>query len=83
MKRRDFTINAIARDIEGNVVDPFHGTNDLEARADPLRRRCQRTLSRGCAAWCAASGLPRCSDSTLPTTHLEKGCSRNGKTSAT
>lgn len=32
LKRRDFTINAIARDIEGNVVDPFHGINDLEAR---------------------------------------------------
>ena len=28
--RRDFTINAIAKDIDGNVVDPYNGREDLE-----------------------------------------------------
>ncbi|MDR9853854.1 CCA tRNA nucleotidyltransferase [Paenibacillus sp. VCA1] len=32
LKRRDFTINAIARDLDGNVVDPFHGKEDLNRR---------------------------------------------------
>jgi poly(A) polymerase len=27
--RRDFTVNAMARDEEGNVIDPFGGENDL------------------------------------------------------
>jgi tRNA nucleotidyltransferase/poly(A) polymerase/GNAT superfamily N-acetyltransferase len=30
LERRDFTINAIARDAEGNLVDPFGGTKDLK-----------------------------------------------------
>jgi tRNA nucleotidyltransferase (CCA-adding enzyme) len=30
--RRDLTINAIAQDGEGRLVDPFHGQADLEAR---------------------------------------------------
>ena len=29
-KRRDFTINAIYSDLEGNLFDPFHGIKDLE-----------------------------------------------------
>ncbi len=49
LARRDFTINAIAERIpDGRVIDPFHGRQDLEARAlrmifprafdeDPLR----------------------------------------------
>lgn len=28
--RRDFTFNAISKDVEGNIVDPFGGTKDLE-----------------------------------------------------
>jgi len=32
LKRRDFTINAMARDIEGKIVDPFHGYGDLNHR---------------------------------------------------
>jgi len=28
--RRDFTVNAIARDIAGNLIDPFHGVEDLK-----------------------------------------------------
>ena len=47
LQRRDLTINAIARDADGNLVDPFGGRADLEARIlrhvsdafveDPLR----------------------------------------------
>ena len=32
LKRRDLTINAIAEDSEGTLVDPFNGRGDLEAR---------------------------------------------------
>jgi len=31
LARRDVTVNAIARDDEGNLIDPYHGKNDLEA----------------------------------------------------
>ena len=47
LERRDLTINAMARDGEGSLVDPFGGQRDLEARVlrhvspafseDPLR----------------------------------------------
>lgn len=30
--RRDFTINAMAMDIEGSIIDPFGGRNDIEKR---------------------------------------------------
>jgi tRNA nucleotidyltransferase/poly(A) polymerase len=30
LERRDFTINAIAKDIDGNIVDPFGGQEDLK-----------------------------------------------------
>jgi tRNA nucleotidyltransferase (CCA-adding enzyme) len=30
--RRDLTINAIAEDAEGNLIDPFHGREDLDRR---------------------------------------------------
>jgi tRNA nucleotidyltransferase (CCA-adding enzyme) len=32
LKRRDLTINAIAEDSSGRIIDPFHGRRDLEAR---------------------------------------------------
>ena len=46
--RRDFTINAIAKDIDGNIIDPFNGREDLHDKVikvvnpeafadDPLR----------------------------------------------
>ncbi|WP_261816612.1 multifunctional CCA addition/repair protein [Vibrio gallicus] len=45
--RRDLTINAIAEDANGNLIDPYHGTRDIENRIlrhvssafteDPLR----------------------------------------------
>ena len=31
LSRRDITINAIARDKDGGLIDPFHGRRDLEA----------------------------------------------------
>ncbi len=47
LERRDLTINAIAQDEQGNLIDPFHGQSDIEARVlrhvspafseDPLR----------------------------------------------
>lgn len=30
--RRDLTINAIAQDLDGNIVDPLHGQTDLQIR---------------------------------------------------
>ncbi|MCJ0826516.1 multifunctional CCA addition/repair protein [Luteimonas sp. 50] len=55
--RRDFTVNAIAQDETGNLVDPFGGVRDLEARVlrhvgaafaeDPLRvLRAARFMAR-------------------------------------
>lgn len=48
LERRDFTINAIAKDTEGNIVDPYGGRKDLQNKTirvvnpnafsdDPLR----------------------------------------------
>lgn len=33
LKRRDFTINAIAMDLKGNLIDPLDGRSDLELNA--------------------------------------------------
>lgn len=57
LARRDFTINAIARDAQGTLVDPFGGARDLRARVlrhvgpafveDPLRvLRAARFMAR-------------------------------------
>lgn len=32
LKRRDLTINAIAQDDGGNLIDPYHGQDDLKAK---------------------------------------------------
>jgi tRNA nucleotidyltransferase (CCA-adding enzyme) len=32
LKRRDFTMNAIAMDLEGNIIDPFNGINDMNKK---------------------------------------------------
>jgi tRNA nucleotidyltransferase (CCA-adding enzyme) len=47
LARRDFTLNAIAQDASGELIDPYHGQRDIEARIirhvsgafseDPLR----------------------------------------------
>jgi len=57
LERRDFTINAIAQDAEGKLVDPFDGARDIERRVlrhvgpafveDPLRvLRAARFMAR-------------------------------------
>ncbi|HVI57881.1 MAG TPA: multifunctional CCA addition/repair protein [Luteimonas sp.] len=57
LERRDFTINAIAQDADGNLVDPFGGARDIQARVlrhvgpafveDPLRvLRAARFMAR-------------------------------------
>lgn len=57
LERRDFTINAIAEDADGRLVDPFNGARDIEARVlrhvgpafieDPLRvLRAARFMAR-------------------------------------
>ena len=57
LRRRDFTINAIARAEDGRLVDPFGGASDIEARVlrhvgdafveDPLRvLRAARFMAR-------------------------------------
>lgn len=32
LTRRDFTMNAIAKDMDGNIIDPFGGREDIEKR---------------------------------------------------
>lgn len=32
LARRDLTINAMAQDTDGNIIDPYHGQADLQAR---------------------------------------------------
>ena len=64
LQRRDLTINAIAEDVHGNIIDPFHGVKDIEQRIlrhvsdafneDPVRilrvaRFAARFASRGFA----------------------------------
>lgn len=57
LRRRDFTLNAIARDADGGLVDPFGGVRDIQARVlrhvgdafveDPLRvLRAARLMAR-------------------------------------
>lgn len=57
LQRRDFTINAIAQDDNGQLIDPFAGANDIDARVlrhvgpafaeDPLRvLRAARFMAR-------------------------------------
>lgn len=43
LARRDFTMNAIAKDADGSLIDPFNGRKDIDARiiravGDPLAR---------------------------------------------
>lgn len=32
LERRDFTINSIAKDSDGNIIDPFNGIKDIDAK---------------------------------------------------
>ena len=48
--RRDFTINAIAQDDDGKLVDPLGGARDIEAtRAAACRNRIRRGSAAGIA----------------------------------
>ncbi|KGX92142.1 tRNA CCA-pyrophosphorylase [Pontibacillus halophilus JSM 076056 = DSM 19796] len=45
LSRRDFTINAIAMDVEGGIVDPYHGQQDLRQQVlNTVRDASQRFL---------------------------------------
>lgn len=49
LARRDFTMNAIAKDAEGNFIDPFNGQHDIAARlirtvGDPFERLSEDAL---------------------------------------
>lgn len=49
LERRDFTMNAIAKDRDGNFVDPFNGRADIDARliravGDPKERLTEDAL---------------------------------------
>ena len=56
LERRDLTINAIAEDSDGNLVDPFNGQADLQARVlrhvseafleDPVFKLCGTTFAK-------------------------------------
>ena len=50
LKRRDFTMNAMAMDAAGVVLDPFAGQKDLADGCTPLRRGCGGAFRRRCAA---------------------------------
>ena len=36
LKRRDLTINAIAKDLNGNLIDPYKGIKDLKNRKSDI-----------------------------------------------
>lgn len=49
LARRDFTMNAIAKDADGNLIDPFNGQQDIEDRiiravGDPFDRLTEDAL---------------------------------------
>lgn len=53
-RRRDFTMNSIGKDVEGNLIDPFNGIEDIDNRViravgDPLERLAEDAL-RACRA---------------------------------
>lgn len=57
LKRRDFTINAMAYNESRGLVDAFDGMGDLQ-KSDPLRGKSKRAFYGGCIA--DASGIAVC-----------------------
>ncbi len=55
LQRRDLTINALARDDDGQIIDPYHGRRDLEAR---LLRHVSPAFGEDPCAYCAWRVLP-------------------------
>ena len=56
LKRRDFTVNAMAYNERAGLVDVFGGIRDIE-QDNPMRRKCGGTFYGGCAAYAAGSPL--------------------------
>ena len=67
LKRRDLTINAIARDEGGRLIDPYNGQQDLERRvlrhvsAGVCRRPSARAAHRAIRRSLCPLGIYRCS----------------------
>src|SRR3546814_17903995 len=57
--RRDFTINAIAQDAAGNLVDPLGGPRDNQARVRRPRRPACRAAPTGRTSGGASGGQQR------------------------
>ncbi len=62
LARRDLTINAIARDQQGNIIDPFHGVADLKAG---ILRHVSPAFAEDPVRVLRVARLPRASDSPL------------------
>ncbi len=58
LKRRDLTINAMAEDSGGGIVDPYGGQRDLENRCCAMFRRPSSRIRYGC---CGSRALLRAS----------------------
>ncbi len=69
LQRRDLTINALARDDDGQIIDPYHGRRDLEARllrhVSRVWRRSLARIARGAFAARYAHLSFRIADETL------------------
>lgn len=51
LQRRDLTINAIARGSDGELIDPFHGVADLQARVLRHVSDAFGEIRCACCAW--------------------------------
>ena len=45
LERRDFTVNAMARDTDGNLFDPFNGKKDIENKVLRTPLPCEQTFN--------------------------------------
>jgi len=45
LERRDFTVNAMARDIDGNLFDPFNGMEDIKNKVLRTPLPCTKTFN--------------------------------------
>ena len=57
LKRRDFTINAMAYNDKDGLVDAFDGVGDFRARCDPVRGSCCGAFYGGRASYAACSAV--------------------------